>query len=418
MTAAAQNPLIFPEKNRYKPETGERFAALFKADLALQDGPAWLKALRYSALTGLERRGLPTARLERWKYTNFASIVDQFTAAPVPADLREVDPDNLVERLVDNLSNPQEWLEEILSEQDENMARYGDMMLWDLNSLFLKDGLVVDVPAGKAVDKAVEVNFSISDGTAAMPRLVIRLGEGAELSLIERHNAIGKSWHNGVTQIIVGPNARLRHYRIQDSHPEAVHSQNTAVRLMRDASYESFTLTTGAGMSRNQIHAFIEDTNAACHIKGINLLRGSQHADTTAEIEHRAGHGTSSQLMRSVITDQAHGVFQGKVLVHKDAQKTDGTQLSNALLLSEGAEMDTKPELEIYADDVKCAHGATTGQLEDDPLFYLRSRGLSENEARLLLIQAFVDEVVDGLGDESVQQSVSAKVEQWLTEQN
>ena len=151
------------------------------------------------------------------------------------------------------------------------------------------------------------------------------------------------------------------------------------------------------------------------HLTSINLLSGMQHGDTTILIEHTAPHCRSNQFYRTILDDSARGVFQGKVHVHKIAQKTDGYQLSNAILLSEKAEMDTKPELEIYADDVRCSHGATTGQLDEEPVFYLRSRGLSEKEARELLIQAFVDEVVDKIVDEDIQASVREKTGQWLT---
>jgi Fe-S cluster assembly protein SufD len=172
----------------------------------------------------------------------------------------------------------------------------------------------------------------------------------------------------------------------------------------------------GGMMSRHQIQADLEGVNGFVSFNGLNLLGGKQHGDTTILINHRAAHCNSNQFYRSLLTDEAHGVFQGKVHVFEGAQKTDGYQLSNAILLSDKAVMDTKPELEIYADDVKCSHGATTGQMNEEPLFYLRSRGLSEKEARLLLIRAFVDEVVDKIEDEKLKAQIEKDVEAWLAQ--
>ncbi len=404
----------FPEKSRYKPETAQALLDLFRRSPELQEPPSWLKTLRYGALTALEQEGLPTPLLERWKYTNLAPHIKGFGQKLDAAPLVYNGPDKFVKNLREILSDPPDWLASLLSERDEGAFRYRDMMLWDMGNLFLRDGLVVDIPVDNSVDKPVEITVSGSDSGFYAPRLVIRLGRGSDLTVIERLTGEGRFWNNCVTQIQVGENARLRHYRIQDSGDTSVFTGNTHVQVERDGTYEAFTLTAGAALSRNQIHAELRGSNAVCNFYGINLLSGGQHGDTTAEIEHEAPHCRSNQFIRSVMSGRAHGVFQGKVHVHRAGQKTDAYQLSNALLLSEGAEMDTKPELEIYADDVKCSHGATTGRLEDEPLFYLRSRGLSEAEARSLLIGAFVGEVVDKLEDEVVKILVQKRIQTWL----
>ena len=170
----------------------------------------------------------------------------------------------------------------------------------------------------------------------------------------------------------------------------------------------------GGKLTRNEIHAEIQGTNAEVSFNGANLLGGSQTGDTTILIEHQAPHCRSNQFYRTLLDDQAKGVFQGKVHVHQIAQKTDGYQLANTILLSDKADMNTKPELEIYADDVLCSHGATCGQLDEEPIFYLRSRGLNEAQARRLLVQAFVDETVDKIGNDTLREEVGEIVETWL----
>ena len=267
---------------------------------------------------------------------------------------------------------------------------------------------------GQVGGQAVELLWTGRDGTLQAPVLKVVLEEGADLTLIERHNGTGAYWKNMTTEIIVGPNAKFNHIRIQNDALEAVHTNMVRVTLDRDGTYNGFALNLGGKMMRHEIHAILNGANTECSFNGLNLANGQQHTDTTILMEHKAPHCRSNQFYRSVLDDSARGVFQGKVHVHKPAQKTDGYQLSNAILLSEKAEMDTKPELEIYADDVKCSHGATTGQLDEEPLFYLRSRGLTDAQARLLLMDAFVDEVVDKIEDEKFKTIIQQQAQEWL----
>lgn len=315
------------------------------------------------ARTALQPQNLPTPDREEWKYTNLARAL--------PKDLRD-----------DAAPEPEILIHKI---------------------------------RGQVCGQPEEILFTGCEGIETRPRLKVVLEEGASLTLIERHEGQGAYWKNMVSAIEIGDNAVLRHIRLQDEAPEAVQTSMVRITLGRDALYEGFSLNAGARLTRHDIHAEITGINAECVFNGVNLLGGTQHGDTTILIEHRAPHGRSSQFYRTLLDDRARGVFQGKVYVHKEAQKTDAYQLSNALLLSQGAEMDTKPELEIYADDVKCSHGSTTGQLDDEPLFYLRSRGLNEAQARMLLMQAFVNEAVDKIADESVRDEVRGRAEQWLS---
>jgi Fe-S cluster assembly protein SufD len=274
--------------------------------------------------------------------------------------------------------------------------------------------IVIHKTRGQNGGKPEEILLTGRDGILHTPVFSIIIEDGVEATIIERHDGTGSYWKNMVTHISLGQNAKLHHYRELKDSDQAVHTNMVHVTIARDATYDSFTLNNGGKMLRHQIHAELNGPNIECSFNGINLLNGSQHGDTTILMEHKAPHCKSNQFYRHILDGKARGVFQGKVHVHQAAQKTDGYQLSNALILSPEAEMDTKPELEIYADDVKCSHGATTGQLDEEPLFYLRSRGLSAAEARMLLVQAFVDEVADKVVDENFQTSVKESCAQWL----
>jgi Fe-S cluster assembly protein SufD len=313
-----------------------------------------------SALAALQPNNLPTPVQEEWKYTNLPRAV--------PSGLSVLQPE------------PQ----------------------------------TIHRNRGQNGGEAVQLLWTGRDGTLQAPVLKIILDEGAEATIIETHDGNGAYWKNMTTEIILGANAKLNHIRIQNDAIEAVHTNMVRITLERDGTYNGFALNVGGKMMRHEIHAVLNGPNVECSFNGLNLAHGTQHTDTTILMEHKAPHCRSNQFYRTVLDDSARGVFQGKVHVHKPAQKTDGYQLSYAILLSDKAEMDTKPELEIYADDVKCSHGATTGQLDEEPIFYLRSRGLTDAQARLLLMDAFVDEVVDKIEDESVREMIQQKAQGWL----
>lgn len=279
----------------------------------------------------------------------------------------------------------------------------------------VREEIFIHKARGQIGGEAEDILLEGAQGQHQQPRLKIIIEDGAEATVIERHRGAGAYWTNMSTEITVGANAKLHHIRIIEDSLEAVHTNMARVTIGRDAVYDLFSLNLGGALMRHQIHAVLQGPNITCSLNGLNLLAGTQHGDTTILMEHQAPHCVSNQFYRSLLDDTARGVFQGKVHVHQEAQKTDGYQLSNAILLSPGAEMDTKPELEIYADDVKCSHGATTGPLDEGPLFYLRSRGLSAAEARMLLIQAFVDEAIEKIPDEAVRDEARGKALAWLT---
>ncbi len=273
---------------------------------------------------------------------------------------------------------------------------------------------IIHIKRGQDGGQVEDILWNAVDREHTQPRLKIIIEDGAQASIVERHTGDGVYWKNMSTEIIIGANARLNHVRFQEDSLESVQTNMVHITMERDSMLNSFSINRGGKMTRHDIHAVLNGPNIECSLNGLNLLSGSQHGDTTILMEHTAPHCVSNQFYRTILNDAARGVFQGKVHVHQAAQKTDGYQLANTILLSPKCEMDTKPELEIYADDVKCSHGTTTGALDEEPLFYLRSRGLSEKEARMLLMQAFLDEVADKIEDECLQDIVKQQSALWL----
>lgn len=404
----------FPEKSPYQPDTADGILQAYESFVTtIDDQPQWLHDLRKSSLKEFKRHGIPTPRLEGWKFTNLWPLVKTYGSKVGQINLSHDKVDDVIITPLMQMLNT-DWVRAALSEDMPPGQHNTENTLWHLGNIYMRDGIVIDVPANKEITKPLELLTSASDGAFFTDRMVIRLQKNARLTIVEDHWSKGTFWKNRLTHIVLEPGSKLTHIRMQDDSDKAVYTQTTNVHIGRDAVYDAVAYCAGAALSRNQIRVTLDDTGASCHLNGANLLRGEQLGDTTILIEHRAPHCQSNQNIRTVLDGRAHGVFQGKVHVHQPAQKTDGYQLSRALLLSEGAEMDTKPELEIYADDVKCSHGATTGQLDQEPLFYMQSRGIIEKQARALLIQAFLAEVFENVADEGLKTSLERKVESWL----
>jgi Fe-S cluster assembly protein SufD len=258
------------------------------------------------------------------------------------------------------------------------------------------------------------------DGTgepaSTVTRNVVVAEPGSSATLIESFGSLGLNGlqRNTVTELRIGEKAALKHIKLQRDGDDALHLSTWLVELLADARYDAFQFSTGASVARNQIYTRFAGEGSAADISGAFLLRGHQHGDTTLLVEHRVPHCTSRELFKGVLDDEARGVFQGKIIVSPGAQKTDGKQMSGALLLSEGAEFDSKPELEIFADDVVCGHGATSGQIDQDLLFYLEARGIPETQARALLIQAFVGEALEKVDDEALRYALARASAEWL----
>ena len=276
-----------------------------------------------------------------------------------------------------------------------------------LNAAHLDDGVIVRLDAGCVLDRPlhiVSVGFAGVSPVASHPRLLIDLEENSEAVIVESHIGLeGEAvLTNLVSESFIARSARLFHYRLQQQPATDFTFSTAAIRCADQSVYDSFTLSLGEGMTRNDSRLILDGERVEAHINGAYLGTGDAHIENTTLIDHVRPNSTSREVFKGVLTDKSRGVFQGKILVRQEAQNTDGHQLNKSLLLSEKAEADAKPELEIYADDVRCSHGATTGALDDDQLFYLRARGISESDARALLVKAFVAEAVEIIQRESV----------------
>jgi Fe-S cluster assembly protein SufD len=285
-----------------------------------------------------------------------------------------------------------------------------------LNTMLAEDGATIEVDAGQ--DGGTVVLLSLgeevhSQPVAFHPRHAIRLGAGARLALIEISVGRGEYLHNPVFEVELADSAHLTHVRLQNEAEGAFHLSTLYARVASHATYDSFSFNMGARLSRTEVHATIDGPHAAVHLNGAQLLRGNQHADFTTVVRHAAPHGVSRQTVKNVLDGHARGVFQGKIEVARGAQKTDGYQMNQALLLSGDAEIDSKPQLEIYADDVKCSHGATVGELDAEQLFYLRSRGISEDAARGILVRAFLTEAIDAVAHDGARAVLEEAVARW-----
>lgn len=411
---------------------------------------SWVRDLRAQGRAGFAAAGLPTVKAEAWKYTNLralekivfepatdAAAATHFDVLPtirtdgaagprlvfvdgrLRADLSSLDglPEGVsLTGLAAGLSGD----DDLLADHLGKLAPLDQSSLAALNTAFLADGPVLRVCRGVTVEPVIELVFvTLGAGdrpTAFHPRTLIVMEPNAKATVVEHHVGLGTgtTLANHVAEVFVGDGANLDHYKVQREGLDAYHIATTAARIGRDASYINFILTTGARLARNEVWTELAGTGATCHVSGGYLVRGEQHCDTTTVIDHAAPHGTSREVYKGAIDGRARAVFQGKIIVHPGAQKTDGHQLNRALLLSDTAEIDAKPELEIYADDVKCSHGATAGELDDTALFYLRARGIDRETARSLLTAAFVAEAIDEIPEEPVRAAFQAIVDGWL----
>ncbi len=347
---------------------------------------------------------------EAWKYTNLSSLADVPFIEASSASIKKIPSPDTPHRIVfvngvwhprqSHLSGlPTDFMQGNVEEGYRlTLAEQTCLVTTPLELLFLnKPG---DAP------------------TEAYTKLYITLGTSGRLTLIEKHQSQNKfstpMAHIVETNIKLGPQAKLVHGKLLKGAAGTIHLAQTNASINKGAYYDNFTLLRGGHPSRNEMNVALLDELAQCALRGAMLLRKEEHADITTCVTHAAPYGSSRQIFRSVIDDKARGVFQGKIVVNKDAQKTDAYQLNRALLLSDKAEMDAKPELEIYADDVKCSHGNTVGDMDEKAVFYLRSRGIDEAAARALLIEAFLNELTEDIQSPELREAARIIVEEWL----
>jgi len=269
---------------------------------------------------------------------------------------------------------------------------------------------VIRIPKETSVEEPFEINFSGENGVVSFPHVIVIAEAGSKATLIETYGSEAKSFTNAAVQIIVEDNANLTHYRVQKDAAEAFHYGVTEISVGRGGVYNSTNINLGGALSRHDIELKFMAEGGEAWVDGLYMLNGSQHSDTHSVIDHTVPNCTSHQNYKGVLNDRSRAVFNGKVFVREDAHGTDAKQSNKNLLLSNDARVDTKPQLEIFNDDVKCAHGATVGQLEEEELFYLLTRGLPENLAKNLLTYGFAEEIISKIGIESIRSELDAAV--------
>jgi FeS assembly protein SufD len=439
---------------QFRTKAEQAFLDLFEsAEKALPGArDSFVSKLRAKAIEAYGRLGLPHRRIEAWKYTDLrARILDAYPlvkadgvaiseteldralgseTARLPAyrlvvvegDLRAglSDIAGLRAKGVEVLSlgqaleKPPAWLKATLGQVN---PRDDDPVL-SLNAALMTGGAALRLGEGVTLDQPIHLIQLDGKGEPAttVTRNVVVAEPGSSATLIESFGNLGLGGlqRNAATELKIGDRAAIKHVKLQRDGDDALHLSTWLVELAADARYDAFQFSTGAALARNQIYARFAGEGSAADLSGAFLLRQQQHCDTTLLIEHRVPRCMSRELFKGVLDDEARGVFQGKIIVSPGAQKTDGKQMSGALLLSERAEFDSKPELEIFADDVVCGHGATSGQIDDELLFYLEARGIPEAQARALLIQAFVGEALEKIEDEALRDALAHASAEWL----
>jgi len=425
----------------------DRYAAA-RAQLETTAAP-WLAGWRRAGAEAFRTAGFPTLKSEAWRYTPLHALIEGDFSVDAPAApfdkarlsgvvfgreaanrfvfvngrlradlsaLEKLSPGIELLSFAEALAKRPELVEPLLGKAP-GLAGHPFAAL---NAAFAADGYVLHMAPGITAETPIEILWLGSGAEKPPvyhPRNLIVLEKGAHATVIEHHVGlcIGAYFSESVSEISLGEGAGLRHCKVQDESREAFHVALTGVGIAEGASYDSFVFSVGGRLARNEIHVALDGKRAHCRLNGAYLGRGEQVIDHTTVIDHLMPETSSKELYKGVLDGRARGVFQGKITVRPNAQKTDGQQMNRALLLSDKAEIASKPELEISADDVKCSHGATAGELDDAALFYLRSRGIPEDEARRLLVEAFLNEVIDAIALAGMRLTLEHNVSRWMS---
>ncbi|SDP45373.1 Fe-S cluster assembly protein SufD [Afipia sp. GAS231] len=431
-----------------KNETGRPLSDSFAIASDRLPGAGKAAEARRAAFEAYERTGLPNRRMEDWKYTDLRALMREvlpLAPAPDAAALKRAAAALKLQAvrgarrlvLVDGVFAPRlsdlvglekglaiRTLREVLEAGDA--ALQAQLFSLDsanpmvaLNSAMMTDGVVIEIANGVVLTQPLQI---VHIATGALPvamftRSMLRLGKDAAATLVESYIAAdgAKAYqaHDSLV-VAISDNSRLDHVRLVEDSREAVNISSALLTLGAHAHFNTFGMASGAGVSRYQATIAFAGEGSKVETNGVNLLNGKQHADTTLFMDHAVPHCSSREIFRAVVDDSGHSVFQGRIIVRPHAQKTDAKMMTRALLLSDDAEADNKPELEIFADDVTCGHGATTGALDESLLFYLRARGLSEKEAQALLIQAFVGEAIESIVNDDLRELAITAAQRWL----
>ncbi|HVK62647.1 MAG TPA: Fe-S cluster assembly protein SufD, partial [Bdellovibrionales bacterium] len=407
-------------------------------------GIARLREYRDLAAGVWRARGIPTRRDERWKYTDLSTLRQSIWAAADPLDAESLPSKSdfkwysgeksaeitLVNgRFVPSWSNTEVSGVRVMSAADlaSNNAKdlpqlsqvlekvidtSSDDVFEALNTSFMNDVVIIEVAAGTVLKSPIIINTfakttdSLSEIAVVSPRIVLRIGTRAEASVVENASGNGRYFSMGMTDILVSASARLTHVRLNRENENSIHIGSTQISQLRDSRCETFQFTLGGALSRENLAIRLSETGAEAVLDGLYLADGKHHVDHFTSVDHIAPHTTSAQLYKGILNGEARAVFNGRVHIHRDAQKSNAAQMNNNLLLSSKAEVDTKPELEIDADDVKASHGATIGQIDPEHVFYLRARAVPKEQAVRMLSHGFAADVAFRIGNESVRKTV------------
>lgn len=431
-------------KTKAEQALSEGFAA---AEAALPGNDA-VRALRREAIGRFAALGLPHRRVEEWKYTDLRALwtdvaprshggvagtqaIAEALDGEVPGLLGPLDAYTIlfadgalvtstlpkgmagVECIAFDaaLANPPQWVSEALSKTVS--AANGVLAL---NTAYMSGGVVLRIADGVSVDKPIHLVFQApsSEAKSVATRVLVSVGHGSNVTVIESQIG-GNRQTNRVTQASLAKGARLTHVKNLNVAAPSLYLAHDLIAIGADALYRPFHMTAGDGVSRNDISVTFNGQHSEIDLSAAVLLNAKGHADTTLVVDHAVPHCLSRELVKCVLDDRARAVFQGKVIVQPDAQKTDGKMMARALLLSPDAEFNSKPELEIYADDVVCGHGTTSMELDEDLLFYCQSRGIPTAEARTLLVESFIGEAIDRVEHTGLRDALMAKARSWLT---
>lgn len=368
-------------------------------------GPEWLRTARAAAFGRFLEQGFPTPKDEEWKFTNVAPIAQiewRATSARVTLVNKSLPEGVTISTLQES------WASQPALEGPSLKSDHPFVLL---NTAFFEDGLFIHIAPKAIVTEPIHIVCVAEPGaTPAMvaPRIFVVVGEQAQVSIVERYE--GREGQpvltTAVTEFLVGPGAVVDHVKVQQEASSTFHLASTFVHLHRASTFTSHAITFGGRIARNDISATLAGEGAECTLNGLYVADGDTLVDTHTTIDHAQPHCPSHEVYKGILAGNAKGVFNGKIIVRPDAQKTDAKQTNKALLLSGDATINTKPQLEIFADDVKCTHGATVGQLDDDQMFYLRARGIALADARNILIHAFASDVLNGIRLDAIREEL------------
>jgi len=395
-------------------------------------------AIRQAAISRFAELGFPTTHDEEWKYTNVAPIArvhfkpifagDKHAVAPNDVDVRQfafagthanklvfvnghfskefssltsLPKGAIVESIASTMRNKGDWVSRNLT------AHFHDNAFTALNTAFFQDGAMIHIPDNTVLDEPLYVFFISTGGESSFvshPRSIVLVGKSSRLSLVESYLGQANTTYfvNTVTEVVAGEQSFVEHTKIQNEHENAFHVGSMHVQQRANSNFTSHSISLGAALARNNVAVSLDAEGIECTLNGLAVANGHQLMDNHTTIDHAKPHCNSHQLYKSILNGNAKGVFNGKIFVRQDAQKTDAKQTNKTLLLSDEATIDTKPQLEIFADDVKCTHGATVGQLDEEQVFYLRSRGIETGAARDILTYAFASDVINRVTTEPV----------------